>query len=129
MRTDFLSTVKRFSWQQWVVVILFVAVASFTTYRAVHTVRRLAYWQTHRDQPIRGWMTIGFVAHSYRVPHHVLTDALGIPDKPRDKRPLREIAKEQHRSIDEVRAILLDAINKSRQSGSAPAAFSHGGAP
>jgi type VI protein secretion system component VasK len=127
MRTDFLTTVKRFSWQQWVVVILFVVVASFTTYRAVHTVRRIAYWQTHRDEPIRGWMTVGFVAHSYRVPAHVLYDALGLPDKPRDKRPLREIAKTQHRSIEEVRAILQETITQARAAGPPSQPPDHGG--
>ena len=128
MRLKFLSTVKSFRWQQWLVVILFVLVAGFTTYRAVHTVRKVVYWQAHRDEPIGGWMTVGFVAHSYRVPSHVLYDALALTDKPRDKRPLREIAKTQHRSIDEVRAILQDAITQARPAASPSPPPDHGGA-
>lgn len=127
MTSEFFSTVRRFTWQQWVVVILFLVVASFTTYRAVHTVRRIAYWRAHRDEPIRPWMTVGFVAHSYRVPAHVLYDALGLPDKPRDKRPLREIAKTQHRSMDEVKAILQEAITQARPPGSPSPPPDHGG--
>ena len=122
-----LSTVKGLRWQQWLVVILFLLVAGFTAYRAVHTVRRVVYWRAHRDEPIRGWMTVGFVAHSYRVPSHVLYEALGLTDKPRDKRPLREIAKTQHRSMDEVRAILQDAITHARQQSPPPTPPDHGG--
>ena len=59
-------------------------------------------------------MNIGYVAHSYRVPPHVLHQALGLPPKP-DKRPLRRIAKAQNRTMDEVRAILQDAIIQARQ--------------
>ena len=29
--------------------------------------REVIYWQAHRDEPIRGWMNVGSVAH-YRVP-------------------------------------------------------------
>jgi hypothetical protein len=127
MGLKFLSTVKGFRWQQWLVVVFFLLVAGFTAYRAVHTVRRVVYWQAHRDEPIRGWMTVGFVAHSYRVPPRVLYDALGLPDRPRDRRPLREIAKEQHRAIDEVRAILQDAITQARQQSPPPTPPDNGG--
>jgi hypothetical protein len=127
MEFKFLSIVKGFRWRQWLVVTLFLLVAGFTAYRAVHTVRRVVYWQAHRDEPIRGWMTVGFVAHSYRVPSHVLYDALGLTDKPRDKRPLREIAKTQHRSMDDVRAILQDAITHARQQPPPPTPPDHGG--
>lgn len=127
MRLNILSTIKSFRWQQWLVVILFLLVAGFTAFRAVHTVRRVAYWQAHRDEPISGWMTVGFVAHSYRVPPPVLYDALGLPDRPRDRRPLREIAKAEHRSMDEVRAIIQDAITRARQQSPPPTPPDHGG--
>jgi hypothetical protein len=127
MGSKFLSTVRGFRWQQWLVVTLFLLGAGFTTYRAVHTVRRVVYWQAHRDEPIRDWMTVGFVAHSYRIPSHILYDALGLSDKPRDKRPLREIAKTQHRSMDEVRAILQDAITQARQQSPPPTPSANGG--
>ena len=127
MRLKFLSTVKGFRWQQWLVVILFLLVAGFTAFRAVHTVRRVVYWQAHRDEPIRGWMTVGFVAHSYLVPPRVLYDALGLSDRPRDRRPLREIAKAQRRSMDEVRAILQDAITQARQQSPPPTPPDNGG--
>ena len=114
MRSRILSTVKAFRWQQWLVLAVFLLIAGFTAFKAVHTVREVRYWHAHRDEPIRGWMSVGYVAHSYRVPPHVLYLALGLPHKPPDKRPLHEIAKAQHRSMDEIRAILEDAIVHAR---------------
>jgi membrane protein DedA with SNARE-associated domain len=55
-------------------------------------------------------MSVGYVAHSYHVEPDVLYLALGLPDKPPDKRPLRKIAKVQHRSMDEIKTVLQDAI-------------------
>jgi hypothetical protein len=55
-------------------------------------------------------MTVGYVAHSYRVPPHVLYLALDLPHAPPNKRPLRDIAKLQHRSMDQIRAILQNAV-------------------
>jgi hypothetical protein len=114
MRSKIISTLKAFRWHQWLVVAVFLLVAGFTAFKAVHMTRAVIYWQAHRDEPIRGWMNVGYVAHSYRVPPHVLYLALGLPQKPLDKRPLREIAKVQHRSMDEIRAILQDAIIHAR---------------
>jgi hypothetical protein len=79
----------------------------------VRTVRRAIYWHYHQDEPIRPWMSLGYIAHSYSVPPWVLHQALGLPLKP-DRRPIREIAREQNRSVDEVIAILQDAIVHSR---------------
>lgn len=114
MRRKFLKTLKTFRWQQWVVVVMFLLVLGFTGIYAVRTIREAIYWHYHQDEPIRGWMNIGHVAHSYRVPPHVLYQALGLPHKPPDKRPLMQIAKSQNRSMDEIRAILQDAITHAR---------------
>ena len=114
MSSTFLSTVRKFRWQQWLVVALFILLAGFTAYRAVHVARVVIYWQTHRDEPIRGWMSVGYVAHSYRVPSYVLYLALGLPHTPPDKRPLRKIAEMQHRSMDDIRAVLQNAIVHAR---------------
>jgi hypothetical protein len=99
--------------RQWSVVLAFVLVVSFTGIFAVRTVRRAIYWHYHQDEPIRPWMSLGYIAHSYSVPPWVLHQALGLPLKP-DRRPIREIAREQNRSVDEVIAILQDAIVHSR---------------
>ena len=81
---------------------------------AVRTVRRAMFWRTHRDEVIRPWMSIPYIAHSYRVPPRVLYQALGIPPQPHDRRPLKKIAREQNRSVDEITSVLLDAIARER---------------
>ena len=93
---------------------MFLLVLGFTGFYAVRTVHKAIYWHYHQDEPIRGWMTVGYVAHSYRVPPHVLYQALGLPHKPPDKRPLLEISRAQHRSLNETRAILQHAIIHTR---------------
>ncbi len=114
MRSKIISTVRTFRWQQWLVVAMFLLIAGFTAFKAVHMAREVIYWQVHREEPIRGWMSVGYVAHSYRVPPYVLYLALGLPPKPPDRRPLREIADRQHRSMDEIRAVLQNAIIHAR---------------
>ena len=74
-------------------------------------------------------MTVGYVAHSYRVPRHILYQALGLPYNPPDKRPLRVIAKSQNRSMDQIRAILQDEIAHARPPYPPPPTRDEGGAP
>ena len=112
-----IQTLKGFGWRQWLLVAALVLVLGFTGLHVAHVVRGAIYWRQHRDEPIRSWMNLGYVAHSYRVPPHVLYRALDLPFEPRaprDRRPLREIAKAQGRSMDEVRAVLQDAITHAR---------------
>src|SRR5882724_737181 len=105
---------KRFGWKQWVVMAALALVVLATGVFAVRTVQRAMYWRAHRDEAIRPWMSVPYVAHSYRVPPHVLYQALGIPLQPHDRRPIKQIAREQNRSVDEVTSILQDAINRAR---------------
>ena len=114
MRSKILGTVRAFRWQQWLVVTMFVFIAGFTAFKALHMAREVIYWKAHSDEQIHGWMSVGYVAHSYHVPPYVLYLALGLPQKSPDKRPLRQIAAMQHRSMDEIRAVLQDAIIHAR---------------
>lgn len=107
---------KNLGWRQWLVVLALVLVVSFTGLFAVRTVRRAIYWHYHQDEPIRPWMNLGYIARSHDVPPWVLSEALGLPpktDRP-DRRPIREIARAQNRSVGEVIAILQEAIIRAR---------------
>jgi hypothetical protein len=129
VRYQRLQKLSGFGWQQWLVLIAFVLVLAFTGLYAARTIREARYWRNHRDEPIRGWMTIGYVAHSYHVPPYILAQALGLPHRPPDRRPLREIAREQNRSMDEVQAILQDAITHARPPYPPPPPPDAGGSP
>jgi hypothetical protein len=87
----------------------FLLALGFTGYHVVLAVNAAIYWQQHRDEPIAGWMTIGYVAHSYHVPPHILEEALGLPHHP-DHRPIGVIARAQGRTTETVAATLTNAI-------------------
>jgi len=108
------QAMKKFGWKQALVAVAFLLSLSLAVVFVVRAVRPVVYWHYHQDEPIRGWMNVAYVAHSYHVPPHVLYGALGLPPRAHDKRPLREIAKEQNRSLDEVRTVLLKAIAQAR---------------
>jgi hypothetical protein len=105
---------KKVEWQKWAVVIAFALIVLATGVFGLRTVRRAMYWRAHRDEVIRPWMSIPYVAHSYRVPPHVLYQALGIPPQPHDQRPLKAIAREHNRPVDEVISVLHDTIMRER---------------
>jgi len=105
---------KKLDRREWLLVagiFLFVGLGVFFIVRAV---KPIIYWSLHRDEPIRSWMTIDYVAHSYHVPPYVLYRSLGLPHKPPDRRSIRTIAKAQNRTEAEVIAILQNAIVQTR---------------
>src|SRR5437016_11342185 len=105
---------KSFGWKQWTLLVAFGLVLLATGLFSVRAVRRAVYWRLHRDEPVRPWMSVPYVAHSYRVPPPVLYEALGIPPLPHDRRPIRDIAQQQNRSVDEVISVLQNAIAHER---------------
>jgi hypothetical protein len=109
-----IKTLRGFNWRQWLVLAAFLFFVGVAVHHAFLFVRDAVYWKYHQDEEIQGWMNVGYVAHSYRVPPHVLYQALGMPHKPPDKRPLTELAKAQGRSFEEVRTALQDAIVHAR---------------
>lgn len=72
------------------------------------------YWQNHADEPVEGWMTIRYVAHSYRVEPKIIHDALGLPRTGPDRRPLIKIAREQGQPLDALTSAILAAIEADR---------------
>ena len=66
------------------------------------------------DEPLHGWMTVPYIARSYRVPAAVLYAALGLPAKPPDRRPIMMIARAQNRPLAAVIADLKQAIARAR---------------
>jgi hypothetical protein len=106
-------TLQAFRWQHWLVAAALVLAIGFTGLHAYRAVRAAIFWSHNQDEPIQGWMTVGFVAHSYHVPPRILYEALGLP-LGRDRRPLRIIAKTQNRSLEAEKARLQTAILQAR---------------
>ena len=64
------------------------------------------------NEPIHGWMSIPFIAHTHHVPASVLFAAIGVqPREPHDHRSVRHLARELHRPVHEVIAQLEKAID------------------
>jgi hypothetical protein len=114
-------------WRQWVAVAAFLLAVFAAGFFAVRTVRHAVYWSQHKDETIRPWMSVPYVSRSYRVPPHVLYQAIGLSPQPRDRRPLREIALEQNRPVDALILALQDAINAERRQHGPPTPPHDGG--
>ena len=92
----------KLGWRRWLILAAFVLAVSFAALFAVRTVRHALYWTHHRDEAIRPWMSVGYVARSYHVPPPVLYRAINLDAVTRDRRPLREIALQQNRPVETV---------------------------
>jgi hypothetical protein len=64
-------------------------------YRAGRYAHRLRL----ENEPIRPWMSVPFIAHIHHVPPELLFRAVGLEPVPHDRRPLRAIARAEHRPI------------------------------
>jgi hypothetical protein len=117
-----LERIKGFSRAQRLVLIAFIAALGVTSFFAYRTYQRAEYWRQHRDQPIAGWMRVGWVANSYHVPPPVLQTAIGLPPDVPDRRPLSGIAEDQGRSFDELKADLEESIAEFRATQPSPGA-------
>jgi hypothetical protein len=65
-------------------------------------VRRHARMMRLENEPIRPWMSVPFIAHTHHVPAAILFRAVGLPPYQHDRRPLRTIARDEHRPVEEI---------------------------
>ena len=65
----------------------FLVALGFLIFFATRMILFMIYWAdpAHRDQAIAGWMTPGYVVHSWRIPDQVMIDTIG--PKPDRRRP------------------------------------------
>ena len=85
-----------------------LAGAFFFGYRAAVHARHFR-WQ---NEPIRAWMSVPFVAHSHHTSEEALFQAIHLPPNPKDRRPIREIAREEHVQPAELIRELQSALDK-----------------
>lgn len=72
----------------------------------------LIYWANpaNRDQPVEGWMPVGFVARSWQVPPEVLVQALGLAADDRPRQTLEQIARARGQPVADLVGTLEAAI-------------------
>ncbi len=102
----------RFGWLEALIVLGFaisIALVAVFLIRSVHYAARL-----HSQEPIQPWMSVPYVARSYKVAPSVLYQALELSPRPHDRRPLAAIARAQHRPVQAVITDLESAIQRAR---------------
>lgn len=97
-----------------------VLVGLLTVAFAVRGAQHARRLRARGDEPIQPWMNVPFIARAYRVRPDIIQQALGLPSGRPDRRPLRQIAQEQGRSIDTLIADITTAIRRARSPRSPP---------
>ena len=59
----------------------------------------LMHWA---NSPVRAWMSVPFIAHTHHVRPDALFQAIGVKPHPHDRRPLRRIAREENRPVEDL---------------------------
>ena len=95
-------------------VLALVAACLVTLFFAIRLTVSTLYWAGHRDAALAGWMTVGYVAHSYDVDRLRLAEALGLDPSQRPRLTLDEIAARSGMPLAEVEATLLAVIAAER---------------
>ncbi len=73
------------------------------------------YWSSHQDVVIETWMPVGYIARSYDVDRDWLMQQTGLPEGGYHPRlSIEDAAREAGVSFEEMRARLLNAIQKPR---------------
>ena len=85
---------------------LAIAATFFFGYRAGRIARHIRF----QNEPIKSWMSVPFVAHTFPTGEDVLFDAIHVQPDPRDRRSLREIARTEKVPVSELVHDLQTAI-------------------
>lgn len=91
---------------------LVVAIA-VTVFFAARLLVFTVYWSDpdHRRQPLEGWMTPGYVAHSYDLPREVIRDVLHLDRGDGERRTLAEIAEKSDLTLEEIQRRIDEAAH------------------
>ena len=99
----------------------FLLACAATLFFSGRFVVQAVYWATHQEEPVRPWMTVGYVARSWGLEPMDLDLAAGLP-LPEVKgrpQPLSEIARDRGVPVEAVIADVEAAIATLRAQGEA----------
>lgn len=89
----------------------FVVALLVTAFFAVRLLVFTVYWAdpAHRGQPLEGWMTPRYVAHSYHLSPEVVRDVLDLDPGDGKRRTLAEIAEASDLTLEEIQRRIDEA--------------------
>ena len=105
--------------RRWTLYLIFFSLLGLAGYFGLQTMHHAAEWRNHKEEPVRGWMSIGYISHCYHIPKDNLYKALSLTPRERDRRTLRSIARTQKRPLKQVLSEVEFAILQTRQSNEA----------
>ena len=96
----------------------FIVALAVTVFFAARLLMATLYWAdpAHYDQPVEGWMTPRYVAHSYNLPPEVVREVLELKTVDGKPRTLTEIAESSDLTLEEIQR-RIDNAARSHQGG------------
>lgn len=90
----------------------FVGATGVMIFFAARMVVFAIYWSdpAHMDQAVEGWMTPGYVAHSWDIPRDDMVELFGAAGRPGAGMTLDQIAAEQGITLEELTAQIEGVI-------------------
>lgn len=90
----------------------FLTALVLTLFFATRMISYTIYWSdpAHQYQAVQGWMTPGYVANSWDIPHQSLQSALGDLAQPGDHKTLKAIAEDSGTPLPDLIARIEAAI-------------------
>lgn len=97
-----------------VLTLTFAAAFLFTVFFSFRTASNFVYWSSHRDEAIKTWMTVRYIANSYRVEPADIGLAIGLQPGKQDRRGVGVIARDQGVEFAVLEQQIRTAIEASR---------------
>ncbi|MGL4239067.1 hypothetical protein [Tabrizicola sp.] len=94
----------------------FLLACALTLFFAGNFAYRTVYWATHQEEPVRPWMTVGYVGRSWDLDPREIDRLAGLP-LPEVKgrpQPLSEIARDRGVPVEEIITLVEAAIAELR---------------
>jgi hypothetical protein len=109
------------SWRRILILGIAFALAIGGTFFFAYRAGRQARHFHSANEPIRPWMSIPFIAHTRHVPAPVLFQAIGVQPDPKDRRSVRHLAHDLHRTVPDLLGKLQATVDATaHSSGSQP---------
>jgi hypothetical protein len=82
----------------------FAVALTVTVFFLVRIALFTVYWAdpAHRDQAVQGWMTPGFIAHSWDIPRDAMQEVMGDLDRSGRRRTLAQLSEESGVPLSEL---------------------------